>query len=60
MKKVEYRDIFKDGVNFKFTKVDYSDPKIVAGIIRTRKEQQKTLDQLKVNLRSLEKFTFDI
>ena len=60
MKKLNYSDVFKDGVDFKFGPVDYTDPKIIAEINHTIKQQQKVLDQMKVNLRTLEKITFDI
>jgi hypothetical protein len=60
MKKAKLSELFKDGENFQFGKVDYESEEVQKEIEEVVKQQQEVLDSMKVNLNDLRKITFDI
>ena len=54
------KDLFKNGNDFEFKKVDYGSPEVSEDVERLKKKQDEIIEQSKVDLNELRKITFDI
>jgi hypothetical protein len=61
MKKAKsLKEIFKNGDNFQFNKIDYGSPEITIETLELKKKQDEIIESSKVNFNELKDFTFDI
>jgi hypothetical protein len=59
-KATSLKEIFKNGDNFEFSKINYSSKYVCKDVAKIKMKQHKITEEYKVDLNELRKFTFDI
>ncbi|MCX6753116.1 MAG: hypothetical protein NTW62_02115 [Candidatus Nomurabacteria bacterium] len=58
--KASMYELFKNGPNFEFKKIDYSSPKITKEVEELKKQKEKIQNQAKVSIWELQQIVFTI
>jgi len=58
--KATLKELFKNGDDFTFGNVDYSSPEVSEEIQKVKEQQEKVLDEMKVDVEKMKRFKFDI